>query len=176
MVTRAKDGIRQPNPRYHNLSVTVVSPVPRSVRSALSDPHWLAAMRSEYDALVANRTWTTVPRPPGANIITGKWYFGISSFQMALWTGTRPVGLFVALHNVSALISRRPSLRLSNPPRFVLFFSLLHLVIGLLISLTSITPFFMVISRSVFYVSSPLVLLIPLGLMMSACSHGLSMV
>ena len=75
MVTRAKDGIRQPNPRYHNLSVTVVSPVPRSVRSALSDPHWLATMHSEYDALVANRTWTLVPRPPGANIITGKWVF-----------------------------------------------------------------------------------------------------
>ena len=32
-------------------------------------------MRFEYDALVTNWTWTLVPRPPGANIITDKWVF-----------------------------------------------------------------------------------------------------
>lgn len=32
-------------------------------------------MRDEFDALQKNRTWTLVPRPPGAHLITGKWIF-----------------------------------------------------------------------------------------------------
>ena len=48
-----------------------VSPVPSSVRAALSDPHWRHAM--EYAALLANQTWDLVPRPPGSNVVTGKW-------------------------------------------------------------------------------------------------------
>lgn len=49
--------------------------MPSSVRVAVRDPNWLAAMRAEHDALVRNRTWTLVPRPLGANLITGKWLF-----------------------------------------------------------------------------------------------------
>ncbi|XP_071680137.1 uncharacterized protein [Lolium perenne] len=36
---------------------------------------WLAAMQDEFDALQRNQTWTFVPCPPHANIITGKWVF-----------------------------------------------------------------------------------------------------
>jgi hypothetical protein len=32
-------------------------------------------MQEEYDALMANHTWTLVPHPPGANIVSGKWIF-----------------------------------------------------------------------------------------------------
>jgi len=32
-------------------------------------------MQSEFDALQSNDTWTLVPRPPGVNIVTGKWVF-----------------------------------------------------------------------------------------------------
>jgi hypothetical protein len=32
-------------------------------------------MRSEYDALIQNNTWSLVPRPPGANVVSGKWVF-----------------------------------------------------------------------------------------------------
>ena len=32
-------------------------------------------MQEEYRALMANNTWKLVPRPPGANIVTGKWLF-----------------------------------------------------------------------------------------------------
>ncbi|XP_071678497.1 uncharacterized protein [Lolium perenne] len=56
-------------------SATAPSPVPTSARAALRDPHWRAAMQEEYDALQRNRTWELVPRPPRANVITGKWVF-----------------------------------------------------------------------------------------------------
>lgn len=79
MVTRAQAGIFKPNPRYANVASTTtspdISPLPRSVRSAVKDPNWLAAMQEEFSALVGNQTWELVPRPPRANLITGKWVF-----------------------------------------------------------------------------------------------------
>ena len=47
--------------------------VPSSVCAALLDPHWHHAMEEEYAALLANQTWDVVPRPPSANVVTGKW-------------------------------------------------------------------------------------------------------
>ena len=41
----------------------------------MRDPNWLAAMRDEFAALVANRTWELVPHPSNANLISGKWIF-----------------------------------------------------------------------------------------------------
>jgi hypothetical protein len=32
-------------------------------------------MEDEHGALLANRTWDLVPRPPRANVVTGKWIF-----------------------------------------------------------------------------------------------------
>ena len=29
----------------------------------------------EFDALQRNRTWRLVDRPPGANVVSGKWVF-----------------------------------------------------------------------------------------------------
>lgn len=74
MQTRGKSGFAQPVDRM-NLHAATLAPVPTSVRSALADPHWRAAMQSEYDALLANDTWTLVSRPPGVNVVTGKWVF-----------------------------------------------------------------------------------------------------
>ena len=74
MRTRGKDGIRQPVDRL-NLHAAPLSPVPSSVRTALTDPAWRRAMQDEFDALQANDTWTLVPRPSGVNLVTGKWVF-----------------------------------------------------------------------------------------------------
>ena len=71
MTTRAKAGLRFPSV-HHTMSL---SPVPRTFRSALADPHWRAAMEEEYSALLQNKTWDLVPRPPKANVVTGKWIF-----------------------------------------------------------------------------------------------------
>jgi hypothetical protein len=77
MLTRAQRGIFKPNPKYANLATasSPISPIPKSVRTALRDSSWLTAMQDEYRALMSNRTWELVPRPPGANIVTGKWLF-----------------------------------------------------------------------------------------------------
>ncbi|XP_073357810.1 uncharacterized protein [Aegilops tauschii subsp. strangulata] len=79
MITRAQAGRFFPNPKYHQSLLAAtddsVSPVPKTVRAALRDPNWLAAMQVEYAALMQNRTWSLVPRPRGANIVTGKWLF-----------------------------------------------------------------------------------------------------
>lgn len=75
MITRTRAGIFLPNKRYTNLTASSISPVPTSVHAALRDPNWRKAMQEEFDALIGNNTWRLVPRPPAANIVTGKWVF-----------------------------------------------------------------------------------------------------
>jgi hypothetical protein len=67
-----------PRVSYEGLAATTSSspsPVPTNYRSALADANWRTAMMDEYQALVDNNTWQLVPRPPGANVVTGKWIF-----------------------------------------------------------------------------------------------------
>jgi hypothetical protein len=73
MVTRHAAGTLPPRVLAATSGDSQVSPVPSSVRTALLDPHWRQAMEEEYAALVANQTWDLVPRPPGTNVVTGKW-------------------------------------------------------------------------------------------------------
>jgi hypothetical protein len=75
MITRAKDGIFQPNRKYALATAAAPTQIPNSVRAALKEPNWVAAMTDEFAALQRNRTWTLVDRPPGAKVIAGKWVF-----------------------------------------------------------------------------------------------------
>jgi hypothetical protein len=62
MMTRSRTGHLRPNPRYALAADTsTLADVPSSVRMAVRDPEWCDAMRVEFDALQANRTWTLVP-------------------------------------------------------------------------------------------------------------------
>lgn len=54
---------------------TDISLIPTSARAALRHPNWREAMQREFDALQSNHTWRLVPRPPRANVVTGKWVF-----------------------------------------------------------------------------------------------------
>ncbi|WVZ49277.1 hypothetical protein U9M48_000649 [Paspalum notatum var. saurae] len=74
MRTRAKSGFLQPRMTLHAAADTI-SAVPSSYRRALDDPLWRRAMEDEFQALISNNTWTLVPRPPRANIVSGKWIF-----------------------------------------------------------------------------------------------------
>src|SRR6266542_1484092 len=74
MATRGKRGFQQPIQRL-NLHADVMSPIPRTYRVALNDDNRRAAMKREYDALCLNNTWELVPRPPGTNVVSGKWIY-----------------------------------------------------------------------------------------------------
>ena len=45
---------------------------PRSLKSALRHPDWVAAMKEELQALHDNHTWTLVPHHPSMNVIGSK--------------------------------------------------------------------------------------------------------
>ncbi|GJV88397.1 ribonuclease H-like domain-containing protein [Tanacetum coccineum] len=74
MVTRFCVGTNRPTKRL-NLHVSSVSPLPKYYRDVFNDPNWKNAMRDEYIALIKNKTWTLVPRPPDTNIVRCMWLF-----------------------------------------------------------------------------------------------------
>ncbi|WVZ82501.1 hypothetical protein U9M48_029756 [Paspalum notatum var. saurae] len=78
MQTRAQHGIFKPK-QFTNLHAhttkTPISPIPTTYRNALKDPNWHYAMQEEFNALMKNNTWCLVPKPAGANVISGKWIF-----------------------------------------------------------------------------------------------------
>jgi hypothetical protein len=77
MTTWVKRGFRLPADKLmlSATSSSPLSPVPTSIRAALTDPSWRHAIEAEYDDLITNNTWDLVPRPVGSNIITVKWIF-----------------------------------------------------------------------------------------------------
>ncbi|GJY85970.1 ribonuclease H-like domain-containing protein [Tanacetum coccineum] len=74
MVTRFRVETNRPTERL-NLHVSSVSPLPKSYRDAFNNPNWQNAMRDEYTALIKNKTWTLVPRPPDTNLVRCMWLF-----------------------------------------------------------------------------------------------------
>jgi len=66
MQTRSKSGIH--NPTLHP-SLFLAHSEPKTVKQALENSDWFAAMQEEYDALLKNRTWDLVPLPSNRQAI-----------------------------------------------------------------------------------------------------------
>jgi hypothetical protein len=77
MTTRAQHGIFKPRQLFnlHTSTSPIISPLPTNPVNALQDYNWKMAMKDEYDALIANKTWDLVPRPANANVIRSLWIF-----------------------------------------------------------------------------------------------------
>ena len=73
MTIRAKVDIYKP--KVIQTSTTQKDLEPTTYKQAMQQPPWLHAMKAEYVALLANKTWTLTPLPPGANLIGCKWVF-----------------------------------------------------------------------------------------------------
>nr|GEU81592.1 ribonuclease H-like domain-containing protein [Tanacetum cinerariifolium] len=68
MVISSRVGTTHPNPRYVGY-VSTISPLPRFYKEAFNDPNWRNAMFDEYNAIIKNKTWTSVSRSECANIV-----------------------------------------------------------------------------------------------------------
>ena len=75
MITRGKDGITKPNPRYVMMSVKIAYPEPRSVVAALKDPKWTEAMGHEKGNMDITHTWDLVPPDPTIEPISCGWVY-----------------------------------------------------------------------------------------------------
>ena len=77
MVTRRKNQITRPNPRY-NYSAALSSSAPaepRTVAQALKDKQWRGSMSTEIDAFTRNGTFELVPRQPHQNVVGCRWLY-----------------------------------------------------------------------------------------------------
>jgi hypothetical protein len=79
--TRLQHGIHKPKTytdgtiRYTNSAS--ISSEPASLKEALANPHWKAAMDAEYTTLMKNKTWHLVLAPKGRNVIDCRWIFKV---------------------------------------------------------------------------------------------------
>lgn len=72
MLTRAKTGKSKPK-----AFVAPTESEPTSVKQSLSQPAWSNAMKAEYKALQANKTWTLTNLTPGRKVVGCRWVFKI---------------------------------------------------------------------------------------------------
>ena len=76
MVTWARTNSLKPK----TFSATIISSPtvePRTYQQAMQHSYWQHAMSNEFCALLNNKTWSLVPRPPHVNLVGCKWIFRI---------------------------------------------------------------------------------------------------
>jgi hypothetical protein len=93
MVTRSRTGSSRPKDfsdyqlfysTRHPLRAlsTMVTPLePTCYTQAAASPEWRATIGLEFDALLANGTWTLCPRPRHHNIVRNKWVYKVKRKQ-----------------------------------------------------------------------------------------------
>ena len=70
--TRSKSVIHQPRPHPW---LFLAHCEPKTIKQALTDPQWFAAMKQEYKALLQNKTSNLVPLPKYKQVVHCKWVF-----------------------------------------------------------------------------------------------------
>ena len=66
------------SPSYQSFALAVLTEsIPKSYIEALQVPAWKAAMDAEYAAFIQRETWTLVPRPLDANVVSCKWVYSL---------------------------------------------------------------------------------------------------
>ena len=66
------------SPSYRSLALVVLTEsIPKLYIEALQVPAWKAAMDMEYAAFIQWETWTLVPRPIDANVVSCKWVYSL---------------------------------------------------------------------------------------------------
>ncbi|AAD43604.1 T3P18.3 [Arabidopsis thaliana] len=75
MITRSKDGIQKPNPRYALIVSKSSFDEPKTITTAMKHPGWNAAVMDEIDRIHMLNTWSLVPATEDMNILTSKWVF-----------------------------------------------------------------------------------------------------
>ena len=111
MTTRGQAVIVKPG-KLFTLYTSSLSRLPTTHQKALSDPNWNPTMTKEYDAQVKNKTWSLVPRPYGANVITLCGCINMSSMQMVFSKITRLAWWLTARPRSMESILMKPSVQL----------------------------------------------------------------
>ena len=75
MVTRLRDGIRKPNPKYALNIHRVSHPEPRTVTAALKHKGWNEAMGTEITNCKETNTWSLVPKTPEMHVLGSRWVY-----------------------------------------------------------------------------------------------------
>ncbi|KAL5825807.1 hypothetical protein ACOSQ3_021870 [Xanthoceras sorbifolium] len=81
MLTRSKCGISKPKSFSAVSSCSNTAEEPKNVKCALLDKNWAAAMKAEFDAVQANKTWSLVPYQSSMNVVGNKWVFRVKYIQ-----------------------------------------------------------------------------------------------
>lgn len=75
MITRSKDSVTKPNPRYVLLTHKMSYTEPKIVTMTLKDPCWTKAMNEEMDNCSEIKTWSLIPYTPCMHVLDYKWVF-----------------------------------------------------------------------------------------------------
>lgn len=75
MITRGKEGVIKPNPKYALLANKHTLSEPKTVVVTLLDPNWTVAMGEEIDSFHITKTYSLVAHTPTMNILRSKWIF-----------------------------------------------------------------------------------------------------
>ena len=73
MITRAKDGITKPNPRYVLLTQKASYSEPRTLAEALKHPGWNNSIHKGIGNSKETETWSLVPYKEGMNVLGNRW-------------------------------------------------------------------------------------------------------